>query len=248
MADRPAEASAGQPLATSAQARVAEELRSAIISGELAPKSQVSEAALAAAHGTSRTPIREALKQLETEGLVRIVPRVGTFVTEPSWADIVELSQVKEMLDGLAARLVAQRGDPSVLTTLERVLENAEKSMDTGDFDRFAQLVRDFNDAIMIGSGNRKLLQFHRTLMNQMAYGRLLYSSLRQSGRVAACQEEHRAIVRAITARDPDAAEYATRQHVTQSHRALSRSMLSDGSLQGAPADASASADVRGRS
>jgi DNA-binding GntR family transcriptional regulator len=221
--------SSDQPAAASAQGRVADELRRAIISGELAPKSQVSEAALAAKHGVSRTPIREALKQLEIEGLVRIVPRVGTFVTQPSWSDIVELSQVKEMLEGLAARLVAQRGDPAVLTALEHALENAEKSLASADLDRFAQIVRDFHDAIMIGSGNRKLLQHYRMLMNQMAYGRVLDDVLRDGRRAAACQEEHRAIVRAITARDPDAAELATRQHVIQAHRALSRTMLGDG-------------------
>jgi DNA-binding GntR family transcriptional regulator len=228
MASGPPGTYADKPVAASAQARVAEELRRAIINGELTPKSQVSEAALAVAYGTSRTPIREALKQLETEGLVRIVPRVGTFVTEPSWPDIVELAQIKEMLEGLAARLVAQRRDTTVTQTLERTLENAERAVETGDLERYAQLVTDFYDALVIGSGNRKLLKHYRTLMNQMAYGRLIFSALRQPGRIANNQEEHRAILRAIHAGDPDAAEWATRQHVAQSHRALSRSMLND--------------------
>jgi DNA-binding GntR family transcriptional regulator len=229
MASRPPERSGEQPAAASAQGRVADELREAIISGDLTPKSQVSEAALAAAYGTSRTPIREALKQLETEGLVRIVPRVGTFVTEPSWPDIVELAQIKAMLEGLGARRVAERQDTTVLTTLQRTLEAAEKAMNTGDVDRFVELVKDFHDAIMIGSGNRKLLWYYRALMNQMAYSRLVFSSLRQAGRVAACHEEHLTVLRAMTAGDPDAAEYAMRQHSAQSHRALAQGMVADG-------------------
>lgn len=229
MASRPPESSGDQPGAASAQSRVADELRQAIISGDLTPKSQVSEAALAVAHGTSRTPIREALKQLETEGLVRIVPRVGTFVTEPSWPDIVELSQIKAMLEGLGARRVAERQDTTVLTTLQRTLEAAEKAMKTGDVDRFVELVKDFHDAIMIGSGNRKLLWYYRALMNQMAYSRLIFSSLRQPGRLAASHEEHLAVMRAMVAGDPDAAEYAMRQHAAQSHRTLARGIVAEG-------------------
>ncbi len=240
MASGPPDGAGDQAVATSAQARVADELRRAIIRGELAPKSQVSEAALAVEYGVSRTPIREALKQLETEGLVRIVPRVGTFVTEPSWSDIVELSQIKAMLEGLGARRVAERQDPTVIATLQRTLENAERSKDTGDLGRYVELVQDFHDAIMIGSGNRKLLSYYRTLMNQMAYGRLAFSSLSDPARAAASHDEHVAIMRALEAGDPDAAEYAMRQHVSQSHRALSRNMVSGGAraVDGAPADA----------
>jgi DNA-binding GntR family transcriptional regulator len=241
MASRPPETIGDQPVAASAQGRVADELRQAIISGELTPKSQVSEAALAAAYGTSRTPIREALKQLETEGLVRIVPRVGTFVTEPSWPDIVELSQIKAMLEALGARRVAERQDTTVLTTLQRTLEAAEKAMNTGDTDRFVALVTDFHDAIMIGSGNRKLLWYYRALMNQMAYSRLIFSSLRESGRLASSHEEHLGILRAMTAGDADAAEFAMRQHAAQAHRALAHGLMAEGSGGEGPVTAPAS-------
>jgi DNA-binding GntR family transcriptional regulator len=209
----------------SAQARVAEELRRAIISGELAPKSQVSEAALAAEHGVSRTPIREALKQLETEGLVRIVPRVGTFVSAPSWPDIVELSQVREVIEGLAARLAAQRGDHAVVTSLGHAVENMRKAAAAGDLERAAVHGTDFHDAVVIGSGSRKLLQFYRQLMNQMTYHRLAYQ---QAGRTEASAEEHAAILEAIVARDADAAEYAMREHVRRGQRAAALNRLDD--------------------
>src|SRR2546422_6782820 len=92
------------------QVRVVRGLRSQILSGELEPGTALSEVTLAGTFGVSRTPVREALKQLQVEGLVEIVPRVGTFVSKPSLRDVTELLEVKEVLEGLAARLLAQRG------------------------------------------------------------------------------------------------------------------------------------------
>jgi DNA-binding GntR family transcriptional regulator len=215
----------------SAQARVVEALRRDIGTGALAPRSQVSESALATQFGTSRTPIREALKQLQIEGLVKIIPRVGTFVTEPSWQEIVELSQVKEMLEALAARLVAQRADMAILGVLERNLAESTDAMAAGDIDRYVVLVREFHDVMIRGANNQKLLSHYRVLMNQFSYNRLVFASLQQPGRLIASLEEHRSIVRAITARDPDAAELSMRSHANQARRALAASLLatSDG-------------------
>jgi DNA-binding GntR family transcriptional regulator len=215
----------------SAQTRVVEALRRSIASGSLAPRSQVSESALAAKFGTSRTPIREALKQLQTEGLVKIIPRVGTFVTEPSWQEIVELSQVKEMLEALAARLVAQRGDSAIVSVLETNVEASQTTVERGDLEGYVTLVRQFHDALVRGANNQKLLAHYRILMNQFAYNRLVFSSLQQPGRLLASLDEHAIIVRAIVAGDADAAELSMRMHANQSRRALAASMLatSDG-------------------
>jgi DNA-binding GntR family transcriptional regulator len=231
-ARRPSEpASADSSGRDSAQTRVVEALRRSIASGSLAPRSQVSESALAAKFGTSRTPIREALKQLQAEGLVKIIPRVGTFVTEPSWQEIVELSQVKEMLEALAARLVAQRGDSAVISVLEANVEASQTTVGRGDLEGYVTLVRQFHDALVRGANNQKLLAHHRILMNQFAYNRLVFSSLQQPGRLVASLDEHAIIVRAIVAGDADAAELSMRTHANQSRRALAASMLaaSDG-------------------
>jgi len=233
-ADSPGDQATGTSATLSSQARVADELRQAIIRGELAPKSQVSEAALAAEHGVSRTPIREALKQLETEGLVRIVPRVGTFVTAPSWPDIVELAQVREMLEGLGARLTAQRSDQAVVRTLRHAVENLRNAVDSEDIDRIYVADTDFHDAVVIGSGSRKLLQFYRQLMNQMAYQRLAY---RQTDIDPAWTDEHAGILEAIVARDADAAEYAMREHIRRRQRAAALHRLDDPRDSGGLAD-----------
>jgi DNA-binding GntR family transcriptional regulator len=220
-----------EPASDSTQARVVEALRRAIVNGELGPRSQVSESALAAVFGTSRTPIREALKQLEIEGLVKIIPRVGTFVTEPSWQEIVELSQVSEMLNALAVRLVAQRGEDEVLAVIERNLAQSRAALETRDVQRYVALVREFHDVLVRGANNQKLLSHYQILMNQFPHTRLVFASLQQPDRFAASVEEHHAIARAIAARDPDAAELAMRSHSTQSRRALAASVLASSEL-----------------
>ncbi len=200
---------------------------------------QLSESALAAQFGTSRTPIREALKQLQTEKLVKIVPRVGTFVTEPSWQEIVEISLVKEVLEGLAARLVAQRGDRTTLAELEANLEESDLATANNANARYVELVRDFHDLIVRNANNQKLLDHYTTVMNQYPYSRLVFSSLQQPARPRTSVSEHRAIFRAIAAGDGDAAEIAMRTHAASARRALAATLLQSAA---APEDASSAA------
>jgi DNA-binding GntR family transcriptional regulator len=91
-------------------------MRRRIIAGQVEPGVNLSELALAEEFGVSRTPVREALKQLQTEGLIEIRPRVGTFVTTPSRREITELFEMKELLEGAAARLLVQPGQSPVTT------------------------------------------------------------------------------------------------------------------------------------
>jgi DNA-binding GntR family transcriptional regulator len=152
-------------------------------------------------------------------------------VTEPSWQEIVELSQVAEMLDALAARLVAQRGDAEVLSVLERNLAQSREALETRDVQRYVALVREFHDVLVRGANNNKLLSHYQILMNQFPHTRLVFASLQQPERFAASVEEHHAVLRAIAARDPDAAELAMRSHSTQSRRALAASVLASSEL-----------------
>jgi DNA-binding GntR family transcriptional regulator len=205
----------------SIQSRVAERLREAIIRGDYAPGTALSEVALADAFRTSRTPIREALKQLQVEGLVEIRPRVGTFVTEPSRREVVELFEVKEVLEGLAARLLAQRGRVPETDQLEANLRESDKAVAAGDAARYAELVHEFHDLIVRGADNGKLAAHYRTLMNQLAYHRLVLTSLGRPGRPDASANEHHMIFERIVAKDAYGAEAAMRNHVRASHRQL---------------------------
>ena len=166
----------------SIQSRVIAEMRERIISGELDPGTSLSEVALAEAFKVSRTPVREALKQLQTEGLVEVRPRVGTFVTTPSRREITDLFQLKEVLEGAAARFLAQRGRCAELDELHRNLVEADAAVAAGQKERYAELVHEFHDLLIAGADNAKFESHYRILMNQLAYQRLVHTSLRPAG------------------------------------------------------------------
>jgi DNA-binding GntR family transcriptional regulator len=201
--------------------RVVAEMRRRIISGELPAGVNLSEIALAESFGVSRTPVREALKRLQTEGLVTIRPRVGTFVTTPSRREITELFEMKELLEGAAARLLAQRGRVPELDRLEQNLVEADAAVGTNDSSRYAELVQEFHDLLITGADNAKLVAHYRTLMNQLAYSRLVSTSLSQPGRPVQSDEEHHRVLRLILDKDGDSAERVMREHVRASRMAL---------------------------
>jgi DNA-binding GntR family transcriptional regulator len=206
---------------SSIQGRVIDETRRRILTGELATGVNLSELALAEEFGVSRTPVREALKQLQTEGLVEIRPRVGTFVTTPSRREVTELFDMKELLEGAAARLLAQRGRVPELDRLQENVRQAEHAVARDDRAKYAQLVEEFHDLVVAGADNSKLKAHYRTLMNQLAYSRLVYTSLRQPGRAIQSDREHRRILELIQAKDGDTAERVMREHVRASRQAL---------------------------
>jgi DNA-binding GntR family transcriptional regulator len=230
---RRAHAIAVQPLDTAGvHERLGEDLRRMIISGEIAPETRLSEYALAASYGVSRTPVREALKQLQVEGLVNVVPRVGTFVAQASHRELNELTLIKEMLEGLAARQLAQTRSPAVLGELRTNIDASHAAVDAGDHEQYAALVLQFHQALVNGSENSKLIAHHRIMMNQLAYGRLVRRSLSQPGRLKRSLSEHDLVVELIEAGDPDGAEMAMRDHVAAAHRALMRSLVGRRSQQ----------------
>lgn len=191
-------------------------LRTLVISGAAAPGELLGEAALAEEFDVSRTPIREALKQLEREGLVEIRPRVGTFVRKPTAREILELFQLKESLEGLAASLLAQRGDVPELRELIRNVDREREVVAAGDRAGYAELVHDFHHTLVVGADNQKLREHYELLMNQLAYHRIVDQTLALPGRLDDSLSEHGQIVRALQSKDPLAAELATRRHVSR--------------------------------
>jgi DNA-binding GntR family transcriptional regulator len=200
--------------------RVIAEMRRRIISGELAAGVNLSEVALAESFGVSRTPVREALKRMQSEGLVTNRPRVGTFVTTPSRREITELFEMKELLEGAAARLLALRGRVPELDRLEQNLVEADTAVSRNDSTRYAELVQEFHDLLITGADNAKLEAHYRTLMNQLAYPRLVNTSLSQPGRPLQSDEEHHRVLRLILEKDGDSAERVMREHVRASRMA----------------------------
>ncbi|QWF82979.1 GntR family transcriptional regulator [Amycolatopsis sp. CA-230715] len=203
-----------------AQGRVLDGLRRAIVAGAHQPGQSLSETALAAEYDVSRTPVREALKQLQIEGLVEIRPRVGTFVRAPSRREVVELFELKEMLEGMAARLLAARGSVPVLDQLGENVERSGVAVARGDGEGYSALVHEFHELLVTGSDNTQLLAHYRTLMNQLAYHRLVSASLSRPGRLGASLSEHRRVLELIQEKDGFGAEFAMRDHVRSSERA----------------------------
>lgn len=202
------------------QASLLDRVRRLVVSGAVEPAQMLSEVYLADEFDVSRTPIREALKQLEREGLVEIRPRVGTFVRKPTGREIVELFQLKGSLEGLAAGLLARRGDVPELHRLERNVEAERNAVRRADRGAYAVLVHDFHRILVEGADNHKLSEHYELLMNQLAYHRIVTRTIEQPGRLEASQHEHQVIVTAIASKDPIAAEFAARRHVDASSQA----------------------------
>ncbi|GAA4038924.1 GntR family transcriptional regulator [Arthrobacter methylotrophus] len=196
-----------------------ERIRRLVLGGEFPPGALLPEAYLAQEFEVSRTPVREALKQLQQEGLVEIRPKVGTFVREPTRREIVELFQLKESLEGLAASLLARRGDVSELSVLRRNLRDSDEAVLTRDKEAYARLVHEFHWTIVRGSDNFKLYEHYERLMNQLAYQRLVVRTVEHPGRIAASTREHHAVLEMIENKDPFGAESAMRNHVYATSR-----------------------------
>ncbi len=220
---------AGDPvyavLTDGVHAQVTSALRRAIVSGLLQPGEALSETALAQRFHVSRTPVREALKQLERERLVDIVPRVGTYVRKATGEEVLDALVVKEVLEGAAARLLAARPDPPELAALVEVTEDLERAAAAGDLPRVVEANQRFHELIHQGSGSAKL-RFHlELLLNEfrVPYQRLVSLTISQPGRLRRVVAEHRRIVTAIRAGDPAGAERAMRAHARAGRLELRR-------------------------
>jgi DNA-binding GntR family transcriptional regulator len=214
---------------------VTERLEHAIMSGELPAGGKLSEQALADAFGVSRGPLREAIRQLEGRKLVQRIPYVGARVLALSQKDILDIFVVREALEGMAARLVAENATDDELRDLRAVLSPHVGStcLDVDSYQRSPDL--DFHYQIAMRSGNEKLIEF---LCKDVYY--LLrvfrYRSTQQPGRLTQGVGEHDAIINAIEARDPDGAEALMRVHLRNGRRSLMQAAAA-GALA-APAEA----------
>jgi DNA-binding GntR family transcriptional regulator len=214
-----------------AEVSLLDRVRRLVLSGEFPPGAPLSEVFLAQEFEVSRTPIRETLKQLQHEGLVEIRPKVGTFVREPTRREIVELFQLKEGLEGLAAGLLARRGPVPELEVLERNIAASDQAAAEQDATRYAELVHEFHRTIIDGADNSKLVEHYDRLMNQLAYHRLVLRTAEHPGRIKASTSEHRVVLDMIRNKDHFGAEAAMRNHVYAS----AREVLTDSRTAGGP-------------
>lgn len=199
--------------------RVVATLRESIVSGRIPPGTRLSEPSLARELRVSRGPIREAIRELAAEGLVRIESRIGTFVTRPEAREIAEAFAIKAVLEGLAARLACAEGTEESrrahLAPYLAALDRVDLASGTGEY---IAATRRFHEAILELAGNARLAAIHRTLNDQLLRlcGPLVTPEL-----VLRYAEEHRAIASAIAANRPAQAERLSRMHVERSGERL---------------------------
>ncbi|MBX8484231.1 GntR family transcriptional regulator [Pseudomonas cichorii] len=199
-------------------------IQAAIVKGEIAPGSKISEPELARTYGISRGPLREAIHRLEGQRLLVRVPHVGARVVSLSHAELIELYEIRESLEGMACRLAAERMTAEQIDELRKVLDTHERDaafqagvgyyQQEGDFD--------FHYRIIQGSGNKTLSQMLCGELYQLVrMYRIQFSTTPNRPRQAFA--EHHRILDAIAERDGELAELLMRRHIGASRRNIER-------------------------
>ncbi|MET8632685.1 GntR family transcriptional regulator [Streptomyces sp. NPDC004096] len=197
-------------------------VRAAILDGSLTPGSRVTVRPLTEKLGLSPTPIKTALAALEREGFLIAVPHRGYFVPEAGTDDLLELYELREAVDGLAARRTAVASDHDrIATQLRQLLAEQRAAIEANNLNRYGELDLEFHRLIWEGSGSRRLIPIAENLIAQVRLGNRL--SARAPGRLSVAVDEHEAILEAIGKGDPRAAERHIRRHVREAGQALRR-------------------------
>ena len=204
------------------------EIEGMILSGELAAGQRINEAGLATRFGTSRGPVREALRALEECGLVRAERNRGVFVRAVSIAEADEVYDLREALDELIGRRLAERITADQLTELRRLLADMDAATAEDDVPRYYRLNLAFHDALVDFVGNRHLCATYRRLTKELLLFRL--HGLQKGGGFAVSNAEHKAVVQAIASGDPERAGRVLREHAAASrarmHTAAAQTQL----------------------
>jgi len=201
-------------------------LRQAILTGELEPGERLMEIHLANKLGVSRTPIREAIRKLELEGLVTMVPRRGAEVaqiTEKSMNDVLE---VRRALDALCVELACDRISRQELEQLKKACDGFEEAVKTKDIKKIAQADVELHNIIVRATGNQRLIQLVNNLSEQMYRYRFEY--IKDSSQHERLVEEHRVIYQSIMQKDKETASLAAKTHIDNQEKSIIRQIRLD--------------------
>ncbi len=187
-------------------------LREAILKGELKPGERLMELQLAAKLGVSRTPIREAIRMLELEGLAVTVPRKGAEVAKMTEKDMEDVLQIRRCLDELAVSLACEKIDKEQLQQLKVALEEFEESIRKGEVGQIAQADMAFHDTIYKAADNPKLMTLLNNLREQMYRYRVEY--LKDESTYPKLIAEHQEIYGGLVRQDKEFVVKATGEHI----------------------------------
>ncbi len=206
---------------------VLEAIRTAIMNGSLQPRERLMEIQLAEELGVSRTPVREALRKLELEGFIVMVPRKGAYVSDLTIKDIADVFEIRAALEGLAGALAAERITEEELDEMERLLVEKGEAIHQNDIDKLVEADTRFHEALYKASRNERLTTIISNLREQIQRFRL--TSLSVPGRRTDSLEEHRNILEAIQARDIQVARQLAQEHIENAENVLIESLKKGG-------------------
>ncbi len=198
-------------------------LRKAILTGELKPGERLLEIHLANQLGVSRTPIREAIRKLELEGLVIMMPRRGAEVAQITEKSLRDVLEVRRTLDALCAELACDRITDEEKERLKEACEEFEKATVTGDATTIAEADVALHDIIVKATGNQRLVQLINNLSEQMYRYRFEY--IKDENQHNNLVEEHRMIYESIIRHDKEGAAQATRLHIDNQEKSIIRQL-----------------------
>lgn len=198
-------------------------LRQAILKGELEPGERLMEIQLADRLGVSRTPIREAIRKLELEGLVLMIPRKGAEVAKISEKSLRDVLEVRRSLEELAIELACERMSEEDIERLEAAQEVFREAVKHGDSMTIAETDEAYHDVIYISTGNNRLVQILNNLREQMYRYRLEY--IKDEDKRQVLLAEHTLILDAIKGRRVAEAKKAIREHIDNQEITVSRNI-----------------------
>lgn len=200
---------------------VFEYLRNAILSGELKPGERLMEVTIAEQLGVSRTPVREAIRKLEKESFVIMIPRKGAYVADLTKNDILEVLEIRKELEGFAAALSAERMTDIEKEQLGRIVEDFNECLVSMDKKRMIECDNEFHSFIFNASKNQRLINIIFDLHDQFQRFRLIYFN--EFTNYQEIQVSHSKIFEAILNRDPKAARAEAESHVESIRELVNR-------------------------
>jgi DNA-binding GntR family transcriptional regulator len=199
--------------------KILETIRDAIISGGLKPGEKVAEPELAERFGISRTPIREAFRQLESEGYLTVIPRKGAVVASFSQRDVEEFYAIKSILEGYAARKACAKLTPREIEKLQSINDRLSLLAEEGDVKHFFKVHNSFHELFVKAADNGKLTEMIINLVERFQLLRV--ASLSVPGRMEFSVKEHQKIIEAFRNGDADLAEALVRSNAEYGGKVL---------------------------
>jgi DNA-binding GntR family transcriptional regulator len=199
--------------------KVADRIRELIRKGLLKKGDRIIETELCDSLGISRTPLREALRILSSEGLIDVIPNKGAHVAQPSMRDVREMFEVMSILEGVCARVAAEKMTDGKFAKIEKLHQKLEKHFAEKDAEKYLNANQDYHVLVQEMAGNKVLDEVVNGLRQKILLYR--YRQLYQQDRFNDSIKEHRLLLDAFRARDPEAAEHLMKQHLIKQCDAL---------------------------